>query len=202
MSKSISKLSVYLLIWIGVFINLSCHEAKSLKCSLSNLTSNRAAVVVILNFSLCGWQAWAVASGKISEFPSDKARWKTNFRCALNNLSVRFKMIQDNSRNSDDPHKIYEIINTECEWHVNPNLSPCGQFQCKSRWVSFLYIGRQQWKSANPTLPGGRWHDAGHLQLSHRVLPLRARSEYCLERALTSPCWELLSDVCFNFSVF
>ncbi|KAG7522763.1 interferon regulatory factor 7 [Solea senegalensis] len=59
------------------------------------------------------FRAWAVASGKISEFPNDKARWKTNFRCALNNLSVRFKMVQDNSKNSIDPHKIYEIINTE-----------------------------------------------------------------------------------------
>ncbi|CAJ1057409.1 interferon regulatory factor 7 [Xyrichtys novacula] len=59
------------------------------------------------------FRAWAVTSGKINEFPNDKARWKTNFRCALNNLSVRFKMIKDNSKNSDDPHKIYEIINTE-----------------------------------------------------------------------------------------
>ncbi|XP_028264353.1 interferon regulatory factor 7 [Parambassis ranga] len=59
------------------------------------------------------FRAWAVASGKINEFPNDKARWKTNFRCALNNLSVRFKMVRDNSKNSDDPHKIYEIINTD-----------------------------------------------------------------------------------------
>ncbi|XP_026222283.1 interferon regulatory factor 7 [Anabas testudineus] len=59
------------------------------------------------------FRAWAVASGKISEFPNDKARWKTNFRCALNNLSVRFKMTKDNSKNSDDPHKIYEIVNTQ-----------------------------------------------------------------------------------------
>lgn len=59
------------------------------------------------------FRAWAVTSGKINEFPNDKARWKTNFRCALNNLSVRFKMIEDNSKDSDDPHKIYEIINTE-----------------------------------------------------------------------------------------
>lgn len=65
--------------------------------------------------SLNGSQAWAIASGKINEFPNDKARWKTNFRCALNNLSVRFKMIEDNSKNSDDPHKIYQIINTECK---------------------------------------------------------------------------------------
>ncbi|XP_005737733.1 interferon regulatory factor 7 isoform X2 [Pundamilia nyererei] len=58
------------------------------------------------------FRAWAVASGKINEFPNDKARWKTNFRCALNNLSVRFKMVKDNSKNSDDPHKVYEVINT------------------------------------------------------------------------------------------
>ncbi|XP_059190862.1 interferon regulatory factor 7 isoform X2 [Centropristis striata] len=58
------------------------------------------------------FRAWAVASGKINEFPNDKAKWKTNFRCALNNLSARFKKIKDNSKNSEDPHKIYEIINT------------------------------------------------------------------------------------------
>uniref|UniRef100_A0A3B3ZQQ3 IRF tryptophan pentad repeat domain-containing protein n=1 Tax=Periophthalmus magnuspinnatus TaxID=409849 RepID=A0A3B3ZQQ3_9GOBI len=56
------------------------------------------------------FKAWAVASGKISDFPKDKARWKTNFRCALNNLHERFKLIADNSKNTDDPHKIYEII--------------------------------------------------------------------------------------------
>ncbi|KAG7238117.1 hypothetical protein INR49_030179 [Caranx melampygus] len=67
------------------------------------------------------FRAWAVASGKISEFPNDKARWKTNFRCALNNLSVRFKMVQDNSKNSEDPHKIYEIINTEYNYENPPN---------------------------------------------------------------------------------
>ncbi|XP_034032745.1 interferon regulatory factor 7 [Thalassophryne amazonica] len=59
------------------------------------------------------FRAWAVASGKIHEFPNDKARWKTNFRCVLNNLKERFKMVQDNSENAEDPHKIYEIINTE-----------------------------------------------------------------------------------------
>uniref|UniRef100_A0A8C3B2B2 Interferon regulatory factor 7 n=1 Tax=Cyclopterus lumpus TaxID=8103 RepID=A0A8C3B2B2_CYCLU len=66
------------------------------------------------------FRAWAVTSGKISEFPNDKARWKTNFRCALNNLSVRFKMIMDNSKNSDDPHKIYEMINTEYNYESRP----------------------------------------------------------------------------------
>lgn len=59
------------------------------------------------------FKAWAVASGKINEFPNNKARWKTNFRCALNNLHIRFRMIEDNSKNTDDPHKIYEIISPE-----------------------------------------------------------------------------------------
>ncbi|KAL6107002.1 irf7 [Pungitius sinensis] len=66
------------------------------------------------------FRAWAVASGKIHEFPNDKARWKTNFRCALNNLDRRFKMIKDNSKNSEDPHKIYEIINTEYNYESQP----------------------------------------------------------------------------------
>ncbi|XP_072291498.1 interferon regulatory factor 7 [Eucyclogobius newberryi] len=59
------------------------------------------------------FKAWAVASGKINEFPNDKARWKTNFRCALNNLRGRFKLVENNSKNTDDPHKIYEIIGTD-----------------------------------------------------------------------------------------
>ncbi|XP_054632563.1 interferon regulatory factor 7 isoform X2 [Dunckerocampus dactyliophorus] len=54
---------------------------------------------------------WAVVSGKINEFPNNKARWKTNFRCNLNNLQC-FKMIEDNSQKSQNPHKIYEIINS------------------------------------------------------------------------------------------
>lgn len=67
------------------------------------------------------FRAWAVASGKINEFPNDKARWKTNFRCALNNLSQRFKMIKDNSKNQEDPHKIYEIVNTDCIYEGLPS---------------------------------------------------------------------------------
>ncbi|XP_043979459.1 interferon regulatory factor 7 isoform X1 [Gambusia affinis] len=66
------------------------------------------------------FRAWAVASGKINEFPNDKARWKTNFRCALNNLSQRFKMVTDNSKNQEDPHKIYEIMNTDSNYEGMP----------------------------------------------------------------------------------
>ncbi|XP_027028906.1 interferon regulatory factor 7 [Tachysurus fulvidraco] len=57
------------------------------------------------------FREWAVVSGKISEYPNDKAKWKTNFRCALNSLT-QFKMIQDNSK-TENPHKIYRIIRPE-----------------------------------------------------------------------------------------
>ncbi|XP_063760556.1 interferon regulatory factor 7 isoform X2 [Eleginops maclovinus] len=66
------------------------------------------------------FRAWAIASGKINEFPNDKARWKTNFRCALNNLSKHFKMIKDNSKINDDPHKIYELINHDYNRESQP----------------------------------------------------------------------------------
>ncbi|XP_053497551.1 interferon regulatory factor 7 [Ictalurus furcatus] len=57
------------------------------------------------------FREWAVVSGKIHEYPNDKAKWKTNFRCALNGLT-QFKMIQDNSK-EENPHKIYRIIHPE-----------------------------------------------------------------------------------------
>ncbi|KAF5903342.1 interferon regulatory factor 7 [Clarias magur] len=58
------------------------------------------------------FREWAVVSGKINEYPNDKAKWKTNFRCALNSLT-QFKLIHDNSKDSENPHKIYRIIHPE-----------------------------------------------------------------------------------------
>ncbi|XP_051545530.1 interferon regulatory factor 7 isoform X2 [Myxocyprinus asiaticus] len=55
------------------------------------------------------FKEWAVVSGKINEHPNDKAKWKTNFRCALHSLK-NFQIVHDNSRDPDDPHKIYRII--------------------------------------------------------------------------------------------
>ncbi|XP_042179164.1 interferon regulatory factor 7-like [Oncorhynchus tshawytscha] len=57
------------------------------------------------------FRAWAVVSGKINEHPTDKAKWKTNFRSALNSLCRRFKMVEDHSKDSNDPHKVYLVIN-------------------------------------------------------------------------------------------
>ncbi|XP_010881980.1 interferon regulatory factor 7 isoform X2 [Esox lucius] len=67
------------------------------------------------------FREWAVVSGKIHENPNDKAKWKTNFRCALNNLNKRFKMIHDHSKDSDDPHKVYQIINNQYDYERQKN---------------------------------------------------------------------------------
>ncbi|MCI4381661.1 hypothetical protein PGIGA_G00254650 [Pangasianodon gigas] len=72
------------------------------------------------------FRAWAVVSGKINEYPNDKAKWKTNFRCALNSLT-QFKMIHDNSKDTENPHKIYRIIRPE------------NHQQCSSIHIEALY---------------------------------------------------------------
>ncbi|XP_062403513.1 interferon regulatory factor 7 [Sardina pilchardus] len=56
------------------------------------------------------FREWACVSGKIHENPNDKAKWKTNFRCALSSLKNQFKQLHDNSKGSVDPHKVYQLI--------------------------------------------------------------------------------------------
>ncbi|XP_067396620.1 interferon regulatory factor 7 isoform X2 [Emydura macquarii macquarii] len=60
------------------------------------------------------FKAWAIASGKYNEELKDLAKWKTNFRCALRSTNM-FLMVQDNSKASGYPHKVYKII--------SPNLT-------------------------------------------------------------------------------
>ncbi|CAB1323054.1 unnamed protein product [Coregonus sp. 'balchen'] len=56
------------------------------------------------------FRAWAVVSGKINTHPNDKAKWKANFRSVLNNLTKRFMMVEDHSKDSDDPHKHDDLL--------------------------------------------------------------------------------------------
>ncbi|XP_066526049.1 interferon regulatory factor 7 isoform X2 [Hoplias malabaricus] len=58
------------------------------------------------------FREWAVVSGKICEYPNDKAKWKTNFRCALHSLK-QFVLVYDHSKDSEDPHKIYRIVHPD-----------------------------------------------------------------------------------------
>ncbi|KAJ1178756.1 hypothetical protein NDU88_003998 [Pleurodeles waltl] len=59
------------------------------------------------------FKAWAIQSGKYSEAVFDPSRWKTNFYNALKSITVEqqkvFMKIQDFSRSSQDPHKVFKI---------------------------------------------------------------------------------------------
>ncbi|XP_065148317.1 interferon regulatory factor 3-like isoform X2 [Paramisgurnus dabryanus] len=68
------------------------------------------------------FKEWAVVSGKIQEYPHDKAKWKRNFRCALNSLK-NFEIVHDNSQDQDDPHKIFRIIHPQ-NHQVTQNIEP------------------------------------------------------------------------------
>nr|XP_044994109.1 interferon regulatory factor 7 [Jaculus jaculus] len=64
------------------------------------------------------FKAWAMARGRWpprgGDLPppeaetAERAGWKTNFRCALRSTG-RFVMVQDNSGDSVDPHKVYAL---------------------------------------------------------------------------------------------
>ncbi|XP_032044920.1 interferon regulatory factor 7 [Aythya fuligula] len=54
------------------------------------------------------FKAWAQASGRYEGSPEDPAKWKTNFRCALRSTHM-FTLLKDNSKNSDDPHKVFAV---------------------------------------------------------------------------------------------
>ncbi|XP_062949955.1 interferon regulatory factor 7 isoform X1 [Cynocephalus volans] len=64
------------------------------------------------------FKAWAVARGRWPPSSNrgdrppleaaERAGWKTNFRCALRSTQL-FKMLQDNSGDPTDPHKVYAL---------------------------------------------------------------------------------------------
>ncbi|XP_066225591.1 interferon regulatory factor 7 [Saccopteryx leptura] len=65
------------------------------------------------------FKAWAIARGRwppsrgLGDRPTPegplRAGWKTNFRCALYSTQ-RFVMLEDNSGDPTDPHKVYKLI--------------------------------------------------------------------------------------------
>ncbi|XP_069713936.1 interferon regulatory factor 7 isoform X2 [Phaenicophaeus curvirostris] len=78
------------------------------------------------------FRAWAEASGRYEGCPEDPAKWKTNFRGALTSTGM-FKLLEDNSKAGDDPHKVFTIVSGDhalikgCVGHeleVNPEDVP------------------------------------------------------------------------------
>ncbi|XP_058382104.1 interferon regulatory factor 7 [Diceros bicornis minor] len=75
------------------------------------------------------FKAWAVARGRWPPSGGDpptsenalRAGWKTNFRCALRSTR-RFVMLQDNSGDPTDPHKVY-ALSPEVGWAEGPGVN-------------------------------------------------------------------------------
>lgn len=80
------------------------------------------------------FKAWAVARGRWppntgggdrtppEAEAAERAGWKTNFRCALHSTRL-FRMLQDNSGDPVDPHKVY-ALNPELEWRAPGPTGP------------------------------------------------------------------------------
>ncbi|XP_063108078.1 interferon regulatory factor 7 isoform X3 [Cavia porcellus] len=78
------------------------------------------------------FKAWAVARGRWPPSScrgglpppdaeaAERAGWKTNFRCALHSTQ-RFVMLQDNSGDPIDPHKVYAV---SLEWGCRGPVKP------------------------------------------------------------------------------
>ncbi|XP_048401647.1 interferon regulatory factor 7 isoform X2 [Stegostoma tigrinum] len=80
------------------------------------------------------FKGWATVSGKCTDGPP---KWKANFRCALNNIDS-FSLLEDNSKESSDPHKIYAITNQKISSAVDPNMD--GALQEDDNLESQLHI--------------------------------------------------------------
>ncbi|XP_056383117.1 interferon regulatory factor 7 isoform X2 [Hyla sarda] len=75
------------------------------------------------------FKAWAICSGKYNSQCEDPPTWKTNFRCALNQVSYHgskmFTEIEDHSSDQRDPHKIYRFNGVHHDVPTpNPNVAP------------------------------------------------------------------------------
>lgn len=74
------------------------------------------------------FKAWAICSGKYKPGFEDPPTWKTNFRCALNQVlyydSKMFSEMKDNSSDQRDPHKIYRFNGVHLDLpESNPNVA-------------------------------------------------------------------------------
>uniref|UniRef100_A0A8C8Y8P7 Interferon regulatory factor 7 n=1 Tax=Panthera leo TaxID=9689 RepID=A0A8C8Y8P7_PANLE len=136
------------------------------------------------------FKAWAVARGRwppsnggshqlASEGPL-RASWKTNFRCALHSTQ-RFVMLQDNSGDPTDPHKVY-ALSSALGWRGE---EPAGgrSSRAEPRCQHALGLGTGSEPCA-PSSPSGPTGNAGDLLL-------QALEQSCLEDHLLEAAWGL-----------
>ncbi|KAM5132169.1 interferon regulatory factor 3-like [Mantella aurantiaca] len=72
------------------------------------------------------FKGWAIASGCYDpkKHEPDPARWKRNFRAALNQKNT-IRMVANNKSNNVNPHKVFEITREDSESFVVVPSEPC-----------------------------------------------------------------------------
>lgn len=138
------------------------------------------------------FKAWAVARGRWppntgsgnrpppEAEAAERAGWKTNFRCALRSTRL-FLMLQDNSGDPVDPHKVY-ALNPELEWRASGPTAPLPSE------VPAVYQGEEALEGA-PLTQGGPEGPflAGDTKLqAPSPLPTLAGPEHPLEKPHTA----------------
>uniref|UniRef100_A0A667HS43 Interferon regulatory factor 7 n=1 Tax=Lynx canadensis TaxID=61383 RepID=A0A667HS43_LYNCA len=141
------------------------------------------------------FKAWAVARGRWppSNSGSDqlapegplRASWKTNFRCALHSTQ-RFVMLQDNSGDPTDPHKVY-ALSSALGWREGPGTNQGDEKapeDARPLMVRLLCPPGSQVGLCAPSSPWGPAGNAGDLLL-------QALQQSCLEDHLLEAAWGL-----------
>uniref|UniRef100_A0A667HAL1 Interferon regulatory factor 7 n=1 Tax=Lynx canadensis TaxID=61383 RepID=A0A667HAL1_LYNCA len=138
------------------------------------------------------FKAWAVARGRWppSNSGSDqlapegplRASWKTNFRCALHSTQ-RFVMLQDNSGDPTDPHKVY-ALSSALGWREGPGTN---QGDEKAPEDARPLMRQGPGLSSELCAPSSPWGPAGNAG----DLLLQALQQSCLEDHLLEAAWGL-----------
>ncbi|XP_060694961.1 interferon regulatory factor 7 [Hemiscyllium ocellatum] len=152
------------------------------------------------------FKGWATVSGKCTDGPP---KWKTNFRCALNNIDS-FTLLEDNSKESTDPHKIYVITNDKVNSALDPNMD--GTLQEDDNLESQLHISPEtnleqpNFALYDPQQSSAMFHNEGQLEEwipDFELMNLSDSAEDQMAPGLFNPANIYNSDVngIYNFQV-
>uniref|UniRef100_A0A7N5JWX0 Interferon regulatory factor 7 n=1 Tax=Ailuropoda melanoleuca TaxID=9646 RepID=A0A7N5JWX0_AILME len=140
------------------------------------------------------FKAWAVARGRWP--PSSggggdqlalegtlRASWKTNFRCALRSTQ-RFVMLQDNSGDPNDPHKVYGL-SSKLGWREGAGIHQGEEKALEDALPSMGGFPRPCLAGDAGESPGPLFGPAGNAG----DLLLQALQQSCLEDHLLEAAW-------------
>lgn len=108
------------------------------------------------------WPLRSSAGARPTAESALRASWKTNFRCALH-CTRRFVMLQDNSGDPTDPHKVYMVTPGPACGGEEATARAAGRetWLCpgSSRWVGFSVL--ENWHGRGWCQIAGGWRGRG-----------------------------------------